>query len=134
MTIKFSVLGNQENPKGNPVPYHRATQGSKWNPAHKRYLAWKDYVRAEYRKASRGLPFSYHTEDVGMHPILGEVHGRVSIFTRFGPETHADPDNIVKGILDALFNNDKHIDVTTSHTCGNPQPKVEVSIEILEPK
>jgi hypothetical protein len=133
MTIKFSVIGNQEDMKGNPIPYHRATQGSKWNPAHQRYLKWKDYVTAAFRNAAPTSPFCVF-DNLVPHPVLGNPHGSVHVSICFGSENHADPDNIVKGILDALFKNDKEIDVHTSHTCGNSDPKVDVSIEISKPK
>jgi Holliday junction resolvase RusA-like endonuclease len=136
MTIKLSVVGNQEDKRGNPIPYHRTTQGSKWNPSHKRYLSWKNHV-------TRSLPAD--NEECGRliqrwatgrarKPIPDSPHGKVTAKIYFGKETHADPDNVIKGILDALFENDKEIDVHTSHSCGNPEPKVEVSIQISEPK
>jgi len=130
MNIKFSIIGNQENQKGNPIPYHRATQGSKWNAAHQRYCAWKDYVRASFDK-SKDIPSDAMGKQM-VHTKMSEGPlGRVSAVIMFGKETHADPDNIVKGILDSLFENDKHIDVETWHVCGNAEPRVEVTMEIL---
>ena len=126
MTISFTIHGNQENPEGNPIPYHRSTQGAKWNPAHRRYLLWKDYVRQELH-AQTEIDRSNRLDS---HPFQNKARGSVSIRIDFADETHADPDNIVKGILDALFKTDKEIDVHTEHTCENPQGKVEVNIII----
>lgn len=131
MTVKFTIIGNQENKKANPIPYHRATQGSKWNPAHRRYMEFKDYVASEFLKSAD--PFGGRMPGL-RKPIGGTRRGSVTASISFGPETHADSDNVIKGILDALFENDKEIDVHTSHSCGHEQPKVEVAIEIEHQK
>jgi Holliday junction resolvase RusA-like endonuclease len=121
MKYTFVITGNQEDRAGNPIPYHRTTQGSFWNKTSKRYNAWKQFVCSEYwlqtvKKLSNEKPYGK------------EVKGRIEVKISFRGENHADPDNIVKGILDALFENDKHIDVVTSHTCKNSHGSVEVSI------
>lgn len=134
--IVFKIRGNQENPVGNPIPYFRSTQGSQFSKGAKRYNAWKDYVRANYLDATRpNKPIK--REDFGdfhdilqRKPIGGIVMGRVTAEIYFGGEGHADPDNIVKGILDALFANDKHIDVETKHSCRNKNPHVVVTIQL----
>jgi hypothetical protein len=122
--MTFTILGNQEDKTGNPIPYHRQTQRSSFfNKSAKRYQAWKDHVRSEFwlqtaKKLKADKPYGK------------DVKGRLEAKISFRGENHADPDNIVKGILDALFENDKHIDVTTSHTCKNPQGSVTVTISI----
>ena len=118
---EFLLIGNQKDRAGNPIPYHRATQGSFWDPAAKRYKAWKDFVREQYwlqvkKKINNNKPFGK------------DFRGTVMLIIKFKGENHADPDNIVKGILDALFENDKHVDVQTFHTCGNTTPNVFVEI------
>lgn len=129
MTLQFTIVGNQESKIGNPIPYHRATQGSRWNPAHRRYLLWKDHVKSAFKKVQPKSPFC-PLDNLDPHPIVGNVHGRVRAYIYFGDETHADPDNIVKGILDSLFKNDKHIDVETAHSCKDKKPRVEVRLTI----
>lgn len=115
MRHTFTIYGSQESLDANPIPYHRTTQGSFWNKGSKRYAAWKQYVRLAAGKCFEGTP-------------RGEV--RTEIY--FGKENHADSDNIIKGILDALFENDKEMDVFTIHTCCNKEPKVVVTIDIAE--
>ncbi|HEY8191247.1 MAG TPA: hypothetical protein VIG74_02390 [Alphaproteobacteria bacterium] len=130
MRIEFTIYGNHEDRRGNPLPYHRATQRSKWSKAHQRYIAWKAYVQKEFAKAARGLiPDRY-----GYEPIGGEPRALVEATIFFLPhlKAHGDPDNIVKGISDALFESDKEVDVQTRHTCGNSDPRVEIKITIDE--
>lgn len=130
LATQFTIQGNQENKKGNPIPYHRTTQGSFWNKSSKRYKAWKEYVREQYAQAhkSGSLPEVKPTLKDGPEPIKGKVKGTVQVHIYFAGENHADPDNIVKGINDALFENDKHVDVVTTHQCHEKVGKVEVNI------
>jgi len=119
--IEFTLVGNQSDKAGNPIPYHRTTQASFWNKDSKRYNAWKQFVRQEYwlqtaKKISGHKPFNK------------AFKGKVEVYIEFKNESHADPDNIAKGILDALFENDKHVDITTSHTCKNKAGKVIIKI------
>ena len=130
MNLRFTITGNQDDPKGNPVPYTRTTQAGKFNARYKRYTAWKDHVQTAFA-LSRDVPVDVDGRRQVYDSIGGNPRGRVEATIMFGKETHADPDNIVKGILDALFNDDKHINVTTWHTCGNAEPRVEVTMEIL---
>lgn len=136
MIFEFTIYGNQENPEGNPIPYHRSTQGAKWNPEHKRYLAWKTFVAREAKNAglvpelTNEAKIYYARHNTPPHPVQGNPHGRVEANIFFGNEAHADPDNIVKGILDAVFRSDKHIDVCTHHSCGNSRPRVGVKITL----
>lgn len=132
--ITFTIIGNQENRKGNPIPYVRATQGSKWNDRYQRYTAFKQYVQRAYLFADPHPPFLGEAKRrvvLGGKPIAKESElskSRVIATIFFGNETHCDPDNVEKGILDALFENDKHVDVQTHHTCRNESPRVEVTI------
>lgn len=121
--MTFTITGNQEDKAGNPIPYNRTTQGSYWNKSSKRYQAWKDFVRLQFWLQAGAF-------DESTKPYGKEAKGRLEAKISFKGENHADPDNIVKGILDALFENDKHIDVSTSHTCKNPQGSVEVTITL----
>ena len=96
----FEIIGNQENPIGNPLGYHRTTQGGLWNKGSKRYAAWKQYVMAAFLKTNRLDTLLIE---------LGDVSVRVDIFILWANEKHADCDNVFKGILDALFKNDKGV-------------------------
>lgn len=146
MSIQFTIYGNQENPvNGNPIPYTRTTQGSSWNERSQRYNAWKSYVVSRYLDTISHLEKPISKEDYGdpnsdkdRKPIK-LTRGRVSITIFFSNEQHPDPDNTVKGILDALFQSDKHIDVETTHYCkvnklpqgiANQRPRVEVVVSL----
>jgi hypothetical protein len=120
MQINFVIQGNQENPKGNPIPYHRATQGSYWNAGNRRYHAWKDYVVKCFEEASikSGSYTRMSDEQIiemvkkGQRPKpieLGKKNARMDILIEWANGAHADCDNIFKGILDALFVNDKGV-------------------------
>jgi len=97
-TWSLVITGNQEDPYGNPIPYERMTQRSKWKPRNKRYLLWKSYIVGcwleIFHKPPRFLP--------------GETY-RLDVICYFKGEAHADPDNCRKAVQDALFSNDKHI-------------------------
>ncbi len=146
MIINFTILGNQENPAGNPIPYTRVVGRALWTAAAKRYAAWKDYVvRSYFEKENLG----------GMPVVLDDSHGKgflaikkgarkpinlgtkmrmdLKIFWRDGK--HGDPDNIFKGIADAIFVNDKNLDGSfVSRTACDGKGKVEVKIKILKNK
>lgn len=99
MTIRFSIKGNQEDKLGNPIPYHRTTQGSYWNDASRRYKAWKDYVVKASGIKSLGKPIEI--------PKGTKAYMHLKIY--FANNKHSDSDNIFKGIADALFVNDKKL-------------------------
>lgn len=112
-TETFTIEGNQENKVGNPLPYLRRTQGSLWSKESKRYEAWIEFVRRqcyfqttlEERWNTRGRTMRYE------HPFTTSrnEYARMDVMMWFADETHADPDNIFKGLADALFKNDKHL-------------------------
>lgn len=131
MEIYFEIIGNQENEKGNPIGYHRTTQGSYWNKGSKRYFAWKQYVVEAYLKV---LPkdeadrFRLAREvDKKLKPI-SEKKAFIEMNITYGSRIHADQDNIFKGIADALFINDKEVDGMFRHKYG-ASGKVEVRIK-----
>jgi Holliday junction resolvase RusA-like endonuclease len=90
--IFFTILGNHEDPKGNPIGYTRMTQRGKWvKPAAKRYEAWKDYVWNCLLK-SEEKPSRYENGE----KIV------VSCYIDYKDRRRPDPGNVVKGIADAL--------------------------------
>lgn len=120
--IEFALVGNQEDKFGNPIPYFRQTQRSSfYNPSTKRYHAWKDFVRQEY-----WLQTTNKFSD--QKPFNKAFRGKVAVYIEFKNESHTDLDNIAKGILDALFENDKHVHIATSHTRNNKIGKVIIKI------
>jgi hypothetical protein len=118
-TITFTIPGNQDYPKGNPIPYTRSTQKGQWKPAVRKYNEWKQYVRgcflahcvdeglisnSEFRDLlyihEDGKPIRYYQKQ------RCEMHLQIY----FKDHAHADSDNIFKGIADALFENDKYLE------------------------
>lgn len=90
--IFFTVLGNQEDLKGNPVGYTRMTQRGKWvKPEAKRYEAWKDYVWASLLKAYPQPPRFENGQKIAL-----------SCYIEYSNRRRPDPGNVVKGIADAL--------------------------------
>lgn len=58
--IEFTLVGNQVDKDGNPIPYHRTTQASFWNKDSKRYNAWKKFTKAVAKVANGYLQIKYH--------------------------------------------------------------------------
>jgi len=89
--IYFVILGNQDDPKGNPIGYTRMTQRGKWvKPEAKRYEAWKDYVWTCLLKAELRPP-----RFEGQRIYL-------DCYIEYKNRRRPDPGNVVKGIADAL--------------------------------
>lgn len=125
--MKFTVYGNQENPKGNPIGYHRTTQGSYWNKGSKRYNAWKEYVTACYE---RSVPSQVRlAASLGQKPIdLGKGKAYLHTMIYYANNTRPDPDNVQKGIADALFVNDKNVAGSYDFTLDKENPRIEIEI------
>lgn len=114
--LYFKIKGNQEDPDGNAVPYFRTTQGSQWKKGAKRYHAWKDFVRAQVidvLAAMKSLDREQWSELIdfrGNKPIKAtDKKVWMKIYIIWKNKTHADSDNVFKGIADALFMNDKYL-------------------------
>jgi Holliday junction resolvase RusA-like endonuclease len=124
--IEFSFEGNHVNKAGNPLGYTRTTTNSKWSPEYQKYQNYKLFVVEQYWKTVEGR--------MRLHKpfIDGIPRGRVTVTIEFMGERHADPDNVGKAILDALFENDKEMDLTTNHTCGHEAAKVTITIDIAD--
>ena len=125
MIIHFTILGNQENLKGNPVPYQRVVGRALWTRQAKRYAAWKEYVQEQYWKQAEERNF------IGK-PFTELKRARMSIEIYWANEAHGDPDNVFKGIADALFVNDKNLGGSFEFEMDKKMPRVEVKIEIIE--
>lgn len=114
--ITFTIWGNQEDRAGNPIPYHRSTQGGQWKPAVMRYNAWKSYVVAHYfdllfpDKVIKTKDYGDARAKLSRKPIpKSDKKMRMDIAIYFVDKKHADSDNVFKGIADALFENDKYL-------------------------
>ncbi len=115
--INFVISGNQEDPLGNSIPYVRSTKNALWRAEGKRYAAWKQYVRAVYLAAMERNDL-LSAQEIARLNVKGEKPIRLekgqwarmdlTIYWKNG--AHGDPDNIWKGICDALFKNDRNVD------------------------
>lgn len=116
--VTFMIEGSIDDTEGNPVPYERMTQRGKFkDPRDARYLAWLTYVRQCWMV------------QVGQElPQERDGHYRLDVHCYFAGERHADPDNVRKGIQDALFGGcgDKHVtgEVTCQHVTRSPHVTV----------
>lgn len=90
--IFFTIIGNHEDPKGNPIGYTRMTQRGKWvKPAAQRYEAWKDYIWTSLLKQEPDPPRFENGQKIV-----------VSCYIEYRNRRRPDPGNVVKGIADAL--------------------------------
>jgi hypothetical protein len=138
--IKFTIPGNQEDYEGNPTPFTRAIKGH-WNAAATRYMDWQAYVRIQFIRAQgeQNLPdLRFPTKSKGRptnKPIrLGEKKAFVQTVVSWADDQHGDGDNVHKGILDALFEDDKNVEVGfyTSKVSKDGKGKVEVTVLIMD--
>ncbi len=144
MEIKFTIYGNQEDSTGNPVPYTRVVGRALWVPGALKYAAWKDYVRKCYFEEYQlyGMPVLIDDKiDLKNMALAGKYKPQPIRLTRqkarmdlkiyFKNGHHADPDNIFKGIADALFRDDKDLDGSfCSEISASGEGRVEISIKI----
>lgn len=125
-TLKFTIYGNQEDSKGNAIPYFRQTQRSaRFNRNAIRYHHWKDYVRAAFNADTDNTVNQYKMLEV---PVKAYLHTRIF----FANKKHADSDNIQKGIKDALFENDKFVAGTYDFDYDPQNPRVECELIFVD--
>lgn len=132
--IQFTIKGNPDDLYGNPVPYIRVVGRALWLPNAKKYHAWKGYVR---RCFYSGYPELLMHDGkkllVDDQPLTTKASEKarmdIKIFWMNG--VHADPDNVFKGIADALFKNDKFLDGSfESGYTPDAKGRVEVSVTL----
>lgn len=132
----FTIHGNTESPTGNPTPYTRTLRG-KWRKDAEKYKQWGHKVRAAFLDANpdnTGIGRYRHMIALKKKPIVlaNRQKARMHIKITWATENHGDPDNIFKGIADALFYNDKHLDGSfeSEHATPGKGGKVQVDIWI----
>lgn len=144
--LRFLVQGNQEDKKGNPMGYFRTTQNSFWTKGAKRYANWKDYVRKEFAKIPNLEPrfkgektYLIGKKNIVKVPYLTPLFldknesAEIDLKVYVKGNKHADADNILKGVLDALFFNDKRVYKQTVELIPEePVGKIEATIKIYE--
>ena len=136
MIFKFTIYGKQDDIKANPIPYHRTTQGSKWLPAARRYSEWKSLVQTKFlisivykdRKFYEQT-LLYHKKPIKL-PEKERAFMEIKIY--WADDNHGDPDNIFKGIADALFVDDNNLygSFLRGYEDKPTGPKVEVTINL----
>lgn len=138
--INFTIFGNQENPRGNPIPKIRKTGGQSWTRAVQRYDAWKKYVQEAAQPALIATAIDLREQDQRklikgaryLKPI-GDVveHIHMDIMIHWADETHGDAEGIYGSIADALFVQDKHLSGSFPYIHSpSGEGKVDVHIEL----
>ena len=132
--IQFTIKGNPDDWHGNPVPYVRVVGRALWLPAARKYAAWKSYARksffAEY-PAYVMYDCKRLLTDLQPFTTKASEKARMDLKIFWMNGLHADPDNIFKGIADALFENDKFLDGSfESDHAADSKGRVEVSITL----
>ncbi len=123
MRINFSVPGD-------PVPYLRMTQGQvklmripdhKLRPAG---LKVKQRIRRylNYKAAVGSLACGH---DIDTSP-RGKVY--LNVMIHFGSHKHGDPENIRKGIQDAIYDQDKMVAGNVDFDYDRENPRMEIEI------
>lgn len=141
MTTTFTINGNHEDLSGNPIPYVRSTRAALWRPDGRRYAAWKGYVQKEFiRLLNRGfreivkdgsVAATFDSNATKPIRIFGSHQARMDIKIFWKNGSHGDPDNIFKGIADALFVNDRTLDGSfESKIAEDGKGRVDVAIRI----
>lgn len=130
--LSFVVKGNQDDWHGNPIPYTRVVKRALWVPEAKRYNAWKSYVRRSfYGEYPAYLMRAGNTLLTDLQPFRtsSASKARMDVRIYWMNGIHGDPDNIFKGIADALFKNDKFLDGSFESNYS-PDGKGRVEIDI----
>ncbi|MDE1944798.1 MAG: RusA family crossover junction endodeoxyribonuclease [Patescibacteria group bacterium] len=147
-SIIFSIRGNQKDTKsGNPIAYKRTIAG-KFRKDSVEYMDWKEYVRAELSRTGNILdadgenkwaPFApkMMTHRGVYYPVLVEKgeKARVEIAIEWADwARRGDGDNVLKGILDAIFANDKIVYAGSYESRPSARKRGHVGIVIeIEP-
>lgn len=140
--FEFQIVGNHEDPEGNAVPYTRTLHGSHSRQG-TRYFEWHDYVRGCFMKTlpkgkhfvsdPKGVVTLEHHRDRGLEKPISLENSRVRVDTAIVlvGDNYGDADNIHKGILDALFLNDKCVTTGFYDSRVGEKPVVIVKIQIM---
>ncbi|HDZ4931876.1 TPA: hypothetical protein RTF98_001296 [Campylobacter jejuni] len=87
--------------KDNPIPYKRTTQRAKFvSKDYLKYLEFKKHLQMEFLRQNKVQCFKAFDE---------KKFYSIELKIGFKNKKHGDCDNILKGVLDALFKNDKNV-------------------------
>lgn len=134
MTYSFTIYGNHEDPYGNPVPFQRVIK-QQMRSAAARYLAWMKYVRNSFvsQNTHPDLVMAAMQNRPPIELAKGQRFG-IEIKVFWANQAHGDLDNVLKGILDALFKNDKGLNAlkASAEVAENGRGRVEVFINVSD--
>lgn len=148
MTVSFSVLGNQRDPKGNPCPFERTIHNAAATHS-PQYLDWQRHVRACYYDQVRAMgeplaiddayvrnpssPRHLSAANASIKPIvLSSCRASVTVDIRWSKYS-ANALDVLQSILSALFADTSAVTdvaLTSSPTAGDGV--AEVTIDFSE--
>lgn len=121
------------------MPYTRVLNHS-WRGDSVRYMRWCGYVRKQLLKSLNEVSIEEMRKEGSSIGILEgklrvpkEKKVRVGISVAWASNTHGDLDNVLKGILDSVFENDKNVCGFTARAAPakDKKGKVDVVISII---
>jgi hypothetical protein len=135
--INFTIKGNHKDPTGNAVPKLKMTGKQHWTPKAQEYVLWKEHVVYAFLESitDRHEKRMYcHNIAVHGKPIVtAEQHSHMLLNIYWKNFTHGDPENIFGSIADALFHNDKNLDIETVSVMSKDKiGRIEVQVDIFE--
>lgn len=119
---------------GNPLPKLKMTGKQHWTDRAQNYVAWKQWVVVKFLESLEKDPDLQRQCEANClrygHPIaLGaDEHARLFCGFEWKNGKHGDPENCLGAIADALFLNDKNVDVETMSRQGDGCVSVEINI------
>lgn len=127
LVYKFEIAGLEYN----PVPYKRTTQRAKFvSKDYKKYLEWKTLLGDTFCASNPKAPKRIIRRGEEWHAVPG-LSGAYFVETVaiYKDKTHGDTDNVAKGVLDALFKNDKYVSGSYSYEYSD---KGGIKVKIYE--
>ncbi len=120
---EFKPISFTVSTGSNPVPYTRTTQKQKYvDKNYKLYLTYKAQILAAFVEATGKLPQKMLVKDKKYY---------VDVVAYYKDKTHADTDNVAKGVNDAIFVkplSDKYIAGTYDYFYCKENPRLCVRI------
>jgi len=105
--LSLEVIGNQDDPIGNPIPYTRTTRRGKHRTKDKsgrptqygRYVVWKSFVKRSLSREDE----AHLVQEIWQLIKSERYQFYLDCWIQFKGRAYGDVDNILKGIVDALF-------------------------------
>lgn len=143
-TFAFTISGNHKSVTGNAVPKLKMTGNQHWTPKAKEYVQWKSHVVYSFLESLKDdvklqREFANNVARHGKPFVIGSSdHAFMSLRIYWSNRAHGDPENIYGSVADALFFNDKNLDVFTLSSIsdvrlnGKPYGRVSAKVMIFE--